>query len=240
MLIPWSLAGSLLVASVALAARLLVWLPRRSLDAAIPWLQSLAAGLLLGDASLHMLPASLAEGVPSAAVGSYLAIGIISLFAIECVVRAFGRRTASAPFARLNVVGDTVHHLVDGAVIGASFAVNVTVGSIVTMAIMLHELPREVGNAGVLIAGGYTRDQAIRMTLMTTGAVPLGALLIAIFGHTPFLGESLALAAGTTLYLSCGDIIPSLWAAKYGGSLAPPLGVGAGMVLMWLATWLPH
>jgi zinc and cadmium transporter len=236
----WSIAASILVASVAFTARVLVWLPKRSLDPALPWLQSLAAGLLLGDAMLHMLPKSLTETTSFDATGQYLLLGILGLFAVECVIRALRRGSATAPFARLNIVGDTLHHFVDGAVIGASFAVNTTVGSIVTLAIMLHEMPREIGNAGILMAGGYTREDALLMTVMTTGAIPLGAIVMATFGRPSFLGTSLAIAAGTTLYLACSDLIPSLWGAKHSSAFAPPVGVGAGVALMWLAALLDH
>jgi zinc and cadmium transporter len=233
---PWSLMASIVTASVALAARMLVWVPQRSLGSLLPWLQSLAAGLLIGDALLHMLPEALDQGMAFNAMGECLTLGLLGLFFIEYAMRTFAGGTAKAPFARSNIVGDVIHHFVDGVIIAANFSINVSVGSVVTIAIMLHELPREVSNAGVLMAGGYSRDEAFLITLATTGAVPVGALIMSLIGRPSLLGGSLAFAAGATLYLACGDLIPALW--NYSNrrrAFALPVGIGGGVVLMWIA-----
>ncbi|WP_158543228.1 ZIP family metal transporter [Dyella psychrodurans] len=237
---PWSLLAATLVASVALTARLLVWLPPPQLIRILPWLQSLAAGLLMGDALLHMVPDALAQGESIGRVGPHILMGMLALFTVECVLRALRTPGTTATFAHMNIVGDALHHLVDGVVIGASFTVNPAVGWLVALAIMLHELPREVSNAGVLIAGGYDRDAAFILTFATCGATPFGALLMAGLAPAAFLAESLVLAAGTTLYLACGDLIPALWAnaTKSRQRLAPALGVSAGVILMWIAALL--
>ena len=116
------------------------------------------------------------------------------------------------------------------------------VGLVVAMAILAHELPREIGNAGVLVAGGYAPRRAFLLSIATTAAIPLGALGIALVGHSPlFLGTSLALAAGTTIYLACGDVLPGLWPGiGRGHRFTPALGVAAGMAFMWLAAALDH
>ena len=50
-----------------------------------------------------------------------------------------------------------------------------------------------------------------------------------------------ALAAGTTIYLACGDVLPALWPiAGRGHSFTPALGVAGGMAFMWLAAVLDH
>lgn len=233
---PWSLMASIVTASVALAARMLVWVPQRSIGSLLPWLQSLAAGLLIGDALLHMLPEALNHGVAFKTLGECLMLGLLGLFVIEYAMRTFGAGSEKAPFARSNIIGDVVHHFVDGVIIAASFSINASVGSVVTIAIMLHELPREVSNAGVLIAGGYSRDEAFLITFATTGAVPLGALAMFLIGRPSLLGGSLAFAAGSTLYLACADLIPALWShSSRRGALAPPLGIGTGVILMWVA-----
>ncbi|HUA81885.1 MAG TPA: ZIP family metal transporter [Dyella sp.] len=228
--------ASIVTASVALAARMLVWVPQRSLGPLLPWLQSFAAGLLIGDALLHMLPEALNQGIAFKTLGECLTLGLLGLFIIEYAIRTFGVGPAKAPFARSNIIGDVVHHFVDGVIIAASFSINISVGLVVTIAIMLHELPREISNAGVLMAGGYSRDEAFLITLATTGAVPLGALSMSLTGHPSLLGGSLAFAAGTTLYLACGDLIPALWNySRQDRTLAPPVGIGSGVVLMWVA-----
>ena len=55
-----------------------------------------------------------------------------------------------------------------------------------------------------------------------------------------FLPESLVVAAGTTVYLACGDIIPAIWVNTLQNrrTLTPALGVGLGVSLMWMAALL--
>jgi zinc and cadmium transporter len=229
--------ASLAVAAAALAARLVVWIPAVALRRWLPWLQAGAAGLLLGDALLHMLPEAVEHGITVDAAGECLALGTLALLGVECAIRAIDSAASTAAFARMNIVGDVFHHLVDGIVIGASFVISQPLGIAVAVAIMAHELPREAGNASVLVAGGYAPTRAFGLSLATTVAIPLGALGMAAIGHAPlFIGTSLALAAGTTVYLALGDVLPGLW-QRLGprDRFTPVLGMGAGVFFMWLA-----
>ena len=108
------LMASILVAAVSLSARLVVWIPPRHLHAWLPWLQATAAGLLLGDALLHMLPEAMGHGMSASQAGSRLALGVLGLLCIECMVRALSSSSPTTAFARMDIVGDTLHHLVDG------------------------------------------------------------------------------------------------------------------------------
>lgn len=235
-------AASLAVALVSLCARLVVWLPPRRLQEGLPWLRAGTAGLLLGDALLHMLPEAVAQEGNVSHSANALALGVLGLVGVECLIR--GRRSDTAPsvLARMDRVGDALHHLVDGIVIGAAFAVDRALGMVVALAIIGHELPREVGNAAVLISGGLTPRRAFRWSVATTIALPLGTLGVFLAGRQPvFLGTSLALAAGITLYLACSDILPSLWQnLQHRQRFTPVIGVAGGLAFMWLATLFDH
>jgi zinc and cadmium transporter len=236
------LFASVVVATASLTARLVVWLPPRHLRAWMPWLQSAAVGLLLGDALLHMLPEATARGLSASQIGQCVAFGMLCLLSIECVVRALSMSSATAVFARMDIVGDTFHHFVDGIVIGASFAIDRTLGFIVASAILAHELPREMSNAGVLVAGGYLPRRAFLVSVATTTAIPLGAIVIPLMGQSPvFLGTSLAVAAGTAIYLASGDVLPGIWQnLRKEHRFTPALGVAAGLAFMWLTAMLDH
>jgi zinc and cadmium transporter len=237
-----ALAVSTAVACAALAARLVGWLPTANLSRWLPWMQAGAAGLLLGDALLHMLPEAMERGISAAWLGDSLSIGVVSLLAIECFVRAMKSSSPTTAFAKMDVIGDFFHHLVDGIVIGASFVITPALGLIVGIAILAHEIPREAGNAAVLVAGGYTPGRAFRLSLATTIAIPLGTLSMTLTSHTSaFIGTNLALAAGTTLYLAMGDVIPGIWPnVGTRTRLLPFLGVAAGLLFMWFAKALEH
>lgn len=243
---PYDLLGLLavsgLIASAALAAHLVVWLPPRHLRAWLPWLHATAGGLLIGDALFHMLPETLSHALSVTQVTVRVAIGIVGLLTVECIVRGLPAASTTATFARMDIAGDALHHFVDGIVIGASFAIDHTLGLVVALAILAHELPREMGNAGVLVAGGYVPRRAFALSMATTAALPLGAISIVLVGHSPiFLGTSLAVAAGTTVYLACGDVLPGMWPSiDRAHRFTPALGVAAGMVFMWWAALIDH
>ena len=48
------------------------------------------------------------------------------------------------PVALMNLVGDMVHNLIDGLIIGASYLVSIPVGIATTIAVVLHEIPQEI------------------------------------------------------------------------------------------------
>ena len=235
------LLASMAVAAAALSARLTAWLPPHALQRWLPWLQAMAAGLLLGDALLHLLPEAMANGVSPNRAGECVALGLLCLLGIECGMRGTGS-SAIAVFARMDIVGDVLHHLADGMVIGAAFAIDHALGFVVSLAVLMHELPREAGNAGVLIAGGYEPRKAFFNSVATTLAIPLGALCTASLGHSStLLGPTLAVIAGTTLYLASSDILPGLWSTLGRNHRFTPLaGVAGGMGFMWLAATFDH
>lgn len=235
-----AIVASIVVACAALISRVVVWMRADCLRQWLSWMQAVAAGLLLGDALLHMMPEAMGRGVSAMRLGECLALGMLGLLGIECVLRALNRPAATATFAKMTIVGDCVHHLVDGIVIGASFEIGPALGVMVALAILLHELPREAGNAGVLVAGGYAPKRAFALSVATTLAIPLGAGGMTAIGHSPvFIGSSLALAAGTTIYLAVGDVIPGLWQnLGVRDRFAPVLGVSAGLLFMWVTALL--
>lgn len=237
-----ALGASLAVALTSLGARIVVWLPGRCLQQLLPWLQAAAAGLLLGDALLHMLPAAIAAGIGVARTTDALALGVLGLVGAECAFRTVGHVDDSRTLARMDRLGDGLHHLVDGLVIGTGFALDATLGWVIALAIACHELPREIGNAAVLVAGGLPPRKAFGWSVATTAAIPLGTLLVLLAARTPLLiGTGLAVAAGTTLYLACGAILPALWRNLSARQrFAPFVGVAGGLTFMWLAAMFEH
>jgi hypothetical protein len=87
------------------------------------------------------------------------------------------------------------------------------------------------------VAGGYAATRAFGLSIATTIAIPLGAVGIVAIGHAPvFVGTSLALAAGSTIYLAIGDVLPGLWLGLGARNrFTPVLGVVAGLIFMWAA-----
>ncbi|MBI4232233.1 ZIP family metal transporter [Candidatus Peregrinibacteria bacterium] len=178
---------------------------------------SLSAGALLGDAFLHLLPELIEEGDFTSTAGLYIISGIAFSFIIEKIIhwRHCHHPTTSAhphPFAWMNLFGDGIHNFIDGLIIGAAFLVSIPVGIATALAVILHEIPQEIGDFGVLLAGGFSRSKALLLNLATALASVLGAVIALLIGQasehlTAFI---IPFAIGGFIYIAAADLIPEL------------------------------
>lgn len=67
----------------------------------------------------------------------------------------------------MNLIGDMVHNFIDGIIIAASYFVSIEVGIATTIAVILHEIPQEIGDFGVLIHGGFSKAKALFVNFIT-------------------------------------------------------------------------
>ena len=61
------------------------------------------------------------------------------------------------PVGKLIIFSDGVYNLIDGLIIGASYIISIPIGIATTLAVILHEIPQEIGDFAVLIHAGYTK-----------------------------------------------------------------------------------
>lgn len=242
---PWigALAAAVLVALVSLCGGAVLWVRESVLRAIVPMLVAMAVGVLLGDAFLHLIPEA-AEQLGSVAVGVFTMVGFVLFFAIEKGVRWQHRHeiytpnstTVIAPMARMNLVGDAVHNFLDGILIASSFSVDPVLGWATTAAIVMHEIPQELGDIGALLCGGYTPKRALLLNFLCS--------LTAIFGvvTTLLLGQvvenlhiyMLPVAAGGFIYIAASDFLPALHRGEtLRASMAQVGVVSFGMLLMY-------
>ena len=178
-------------------------------------LVSFAAGALLGDVFLHLLPELVEEGF--ALNLSFMILGGIGFsFVIEKFIHwrhchIITTKEHVHPVATMNLIGDGVHNFIDGLIIGASYIVSLPVGLATTFAVLLHEIPQEIGDFGVLLHAGYSRKKALFMNFMLALTSILGVLTVFVVGDVegiaPFL---VAFAVGNFIYIAGSDLIPEL------------------------------
>ncbi|WP_448097687.1 ZIP family metal transporter [Luteibacter yeojuensis] len=237
------LLSSLFLAATSLSSRAVAWLPSASRQRWLPWLQALAVGLLLGDAFLHVLPHALEGGGETESILAVSAMGVVILLCAESAMRMSTRESPRGmPAARMTLLGDLIHHAVDGMILAGAFAAGPAPGYAALIAIALHEVPREIGSAGVLVAMGYTPARAFALSVAMASAVPLVAVTVQFMAlDTRTTSMVSAFAAGTIVYVALADILPGIWSGtRANARLAPVFGVLGGLAFMMLLAHGEH
>jgi zinc and cadmium transporter len=226
--------GSVLVVSaISLVGVLLLSLKAAQVQRISMFLIALAAGALLGDAFLHLIPEAFEEAADSRIVALAVLGGIVIVMLFERflwwhhdhherdsleVHDAEGRDTAAKEHARIEPVGrivllsDGLHNFLDGVGIAASFLVSTEIGVATMLAIVFHEIPQEIGDFGVLLHSGYSRGKALMMNVFSALSAVGGAGLVLLLGTVTedFLHLLLPIAAGSFIYIALTDLIPEL------------------------------
>jgi zinc and cadmium transporter len=218
----------LAVFALEAVAMLAAWLLRRrdyALSAFLPYLVSVATGLLLATALLHLLPEAIATLGNTPRVWYLLAGGILGLFCVEQIVAAIvhtgdtgvvhvhahGHTHHSLRPANL-IVASSLHSFLDGVSVAAAFAAGPRVGWITALAISLHEVPHRVGDFAVLLHAGYSATNALRMAVLPSLGALLGVALVAAFGASGGTAVYwlLPISAASFLYIACVNLLPEL------------------------------
>jgi zinc and cadmium transporter len=178
---------------------------------------SFAVGALLGGALLHLFPAALADLGPGPGASLGFLAGFLGFFILERFLWAHShsvRRTAPQvrPVAVLNLVGDGLHNLLDGMVIAASYTQSPQLGIATTLAVVLHEVPQELGDLGVLLHAGLPVRRAVLWNVFSGATALAGATLVLLVGSrvAGAVVGLLAIAAGGFVYIAASDLVPEL------------------------------
>lgn len=218
----YSLASVAIVSLIAFVGILTFSVRGEKLGKILLYLVSFAAGGLLGGAFIHLLPEAVERFGFNVSVSLSVLSGIIAFFILEKLIHwrhchIPTSKTHPHPFAYMNLVGDGVHNFIDGLIIAGSYLVSIPLGLTTTLAVILHEIPQEIGDFGVLVHGGFKRRKALFLNFLTALTAVVGtvvALSLSIFVEnlTLFL---LPFAAGGFIYVASTDLIPELHKGSY-------------------------
>ncbi|MFV1980001.1 MAG: ZIP family metal transporter [Rhodothermia bacterium] len=184
----------------------------------ISHLLSFAVGALLGGAFLHLIPQALSDDVLGPDAPLYIVAGIMLFFVLERFLHwhhehhvELGQEMVH-PVVAMNIVGGTMHNLLDGMLVAAAYGVSVESGIVTTTAVLLHQIPQEMGEFGVLVHGGLSPRKALLYNFLSGSSAVVGAAISIAIGkvaseYSPIL---LALTAGAFIYIAASDLIPEL------------------------------
>ena len=216
---PWvySLTSVLFVSLLSFVGVLFIAIKEEKLKKILLFLVSFAAGGLLGDSFIHLLPEAIKESGFTLGVSLAVLVGLLLFFVLEKFIcwRHCHIPTSKShphPVVFMNLIGDGFHNFIDGAVISASFLTSFSLGIATTLAVVLHEIPQEIGDFGVLLHGGLSKTKALIFNFASALAAVGGAILVLILGER-IVGVSQLLipfTAGGFIYIAGSDLIPEL------------------------------
>jgi zinc and cadmium transporter len=210
----YAMISVVMVSGVSFVGLLIIVMNEQRLQCMISFLVSLAAGGLFGDAFLHLLPESLLRARSPQAVALAILAGIFAFFVIEKVLRWQHQHRVSTihPLGYMNLVGDAVHNFIDGVLIGAAYLVSFPVGLGTTIAVILHEIPQELSDVGVLLHAGFSKIQAFGLNFLSATLAIVGAAIALLVGTQvdQFATFMLPFAAGGFIYIAGSDLLPEL------------------------------
>jgi zinc and cadmium transporter len=178
---------------------------------------SFAAGALLGDVFLHLLPELIKTQGFGLNISLYILSGILGFFILEKILHwRHCHMSATSnhihPLATINLVGGAFHNFIDGTLIAASYALSIPVGIATTVAVILHEIPQEMGDFGVLLHSGLKMKRALFLNFASELIAFLGVFLVMFIGVNSDIISSviIPITIGGFLYIANADLIPEL------------------------------
>jgi zinc and cadmium transporter len=217
-----SLVSVLLVSLVSVIGILFLALKKEKLEEIQLLLVALATGGLLGGAFFHLLPESFASFDNDKIPSFLLVSGFMLFFVLERFLHWHHDHTTGIseysvkPFGTVNLIADGLHNYLDGILIAASFSYSFSIGMATTITVLLHELPQEIGDFGVLLHAGFSKKRALIFNFLSACVAFLGAFTVLIFQSSAHILSKavLPVAAGGFIYLAAVDLIPELHSEK--------------------------
>jgi len=217
----YALSSVIIVSLVSLIGVFYIYLKEETVKKYINLFISLAVGALLGDAFIHLIPEAFENSSNPIIVSLLIIFGIIIFFIIEKFLHWHHHgedqeNTEIHPVGKLLLITDGFHNLIDGIIIGVSFLISIPIGIATTLAVILHEIPQEIGDFAVLIHSGYDKKRALYLNFLSALAAVIGTVIALIFGNIAetFTIWIVPIAAGGFIYIAMSDLIPELHKTK--------------------------
>ncbi len=198
---------------------------------ALLFLVSLSVGTLVGGAFLHLLPEAVESQGFTIEISLAVLAGFIVFYVLETLIHLHHDKISTKKkhgdehehvikhhhhhayqLGIMNLLGDGLHNFIDGLVIAGSYFVSVPMGIATTIAVIMHEIPQEFADFGVLLYSGFSRTRALLYNFGSALIAVLGAIVGLIIGHSSewFMGLLLPFAAGGFIYIAAANLIPEL------------------------------
>jgi zinc and cadmium transporter len=213
-----------------------------------PWSQktfrmliSFCAGILLGAVFFHMVPEI--SPILGRKMGFPIMLGFLGIYVMEKFIMVHPCEEGACDYHKIGVaayVGIGFHSILDGVAIGAGNMLNISM--VILLAVTIHKFPAALALSSILVKGGeYSRKKILTSMFIFALATPIGALVsmnvMNGLNNTDIIGFALGISAGTFLYISIGDLLPTVHEEDEKKNLNLVL-LFVGILVMFLSTAL--
>ena len=178
-----------------------------------------SAGAVIGVAFFDLLPEAIELGSKNydiAYITSIMALGFITYTILDRFIFFHSHEEhhdlAEQHMHERGALGAgslSIHSFFDGMAIGLAFQVSSTVGTIVAIAVLVHDFSDGVNTVNMVLKNKGTLRQAFKWLIVDAVAPVLG-MLSTLFFSVPesALGIILAIFSGFFLYIGASDLLP--------------------------------
>jgi len=196
---------------------------------------ALGSGFMLATALTEMVPESLRLAAVEAPLLILLGYFIVHIFEHSWPAHFhFGEETHKDEFLNTSVaytalVGLTIHTFFDGVSIASGFILSKWLGTVISGAVILHNIPEGFTIASIMSAARKGRGAGLGAAGLLGLSRILGILAMAL-AHR-FVNYGLAISAGVTLYVAASDLIPEV-NKNPGPKIALTVAAGVALVIL--------
>jgi zinc and cadmium transporter len=210
----WIVGSGVLMSVIALVGAVTIPLEERTRERLILPLVAFSAGSMMGGAFLHMIPEAVRMRPGAPWIYLWVLFGFTTFFVFEQFLHWHHWHADApehkSPLSHLMVVGDGLHKLLGGVAVAGAFVVDVRLGITTWIVAAAHEVPQELGKYGVLLHGGWSKGQALLVSLASSLPFLLGGIFA--YGASTQVDVTFLVpfAAGNFLYIAASDLVPEV------------------------------
>ncbi len=187
-----------------------------------------AAGILITLTFVDILPE-----INIASNAAIVMVGFFAFYIIEKVMmlHACGESECEVhKVGGITVFGMALDNIVDGIGIAVGYALNPFLGLMITVGVVVHEIPQGIASSVIMKNAGYSKAKIYAVLAVAAVLYPIGAALSRII-PVGFNEMVLAFVAGDFLYIGASDLLPEAH-KKFNSVVIISVILGAAFVLL--------
>jgi len=217
----YALTASLIVSLVSLIWAITIWIKIKKLNKILLYFVGFSTWALFWDVFIHLLPEFYEKSWTNIMGSVFILSWILAFFVIEKIIHwrhchEMWCHEHNHHLAKINLIWDWFHNLIDWIIIGWSFLVDTQVWIATTVAVLLHEIPQELWDFGILLHSWLSVKKALFYNFLSATVAIFGTVLAFLLASrienlTNFL---IPFTAGSFIYIAWSDLIPELHKEK--------------------------